>query len=90
VSERIDVLSVIDDACHALNCTQTFMERNALLTARAAVAELIEVVKAMLPRNLCLTNPNVPDDTKLPLTATMGELRSIAAALARMGVPNEQ
>ena len=48
-----------------------------------AVRDLIEVASATFPRNLCATNPNVADSTKIPLTATYGELRKLHAALAR-------
>lgn len=58
--------------------------RNDLIEARAAVAELIEKGEAMLPRNLCLDNTNVSDSVKIPLLATMGELRAFASALARV------
>lgn len=57
----------------------------ALATAHlfAASPDLLAVAKDMLPRNLCLTNQNISDGTVVPLEATMGELRRIAAAIAK-------
>ncbi len=52
-------------------------EREAALMGE--IARLREGVKAFLPRNICLTNRNVPDSVKIPLAATMGELRALAA-----------
>lgn len=54
---------------------------NAFLVAGAP--DLLAVAREMLPRNLCLTNPNVPDDTVVPLECTMGDLRKVAAAIAK-------
>lgn len=49
----------------------------------AAAPELLEALELTLPRNLCLTNANIPDDQPIPLEFTMGELRKIAAAIAK-------
>lgn len=49
----------------------------------AAAPDLLAVACEMLPRNLCLTNPNIGDDTVIPLDVTMGDLRKIAAAISR-------
>ncbi|ALJ12599.1 hypothetical protein [Sphingopyxis macrogoltabida] len=54
---------------------------NAFLVA--AAPDLLAVACEMLPRNLCLTNPNIPDSTVVPLDVTMGELRRIAAAIVK-------
>jgi len=62
---------------------QAFNLLGELDAAEAAIDELIEASAAMLPRNVCLGNSNVSDDAEAPLVATMGELRSFAAALAR-------
>ena len=43
---------------------------------------LRQAVQAMMLRNVCLTNTNVPDSVEVPLLATMGELRALSAALA--------
>jgi hypothetical protein len=48
----------------------------------AAAPDLLEVAKAMIPANLCTTNPNIRDDLVVPLEVTMGELRRIAAVIA--------
>lgn len=82
----VDALAVVDELID-------FEERHAeyeprqnheAREARAAVAELIEKGEAMLPRNLCLGNSNISDSVKIPLVATMGELRAFASALARV------
>jgi hypothetical protein len=57
------------------------VEANARLIA--AAPDLLAVACEMLPRNLCLTNPNIGDDTVIPLDVTMGDLRKIAAAISR-------
>lgn len=49
----------------------------------SSAADLLAVAREMLPRNLCLTNANIPDSTVVPLDVTMGELRKIAAAIAK-------
>jgi hypothetical protein len=49
----------------------------------AAAPELYETLADVLPRNVCLTNKNVPDSTVVPLDCTMGDLRRISAALAK-------
>ena len=49
----------------------------------AASPDLLAVAKNMLPSNLCLTNTNVPDSTVVPMEVTMGELREIAAVIAK-------
>lgn len=57
--------------------------RNDLSPLDAAAPELLAVAQDMLPRNLCLTNSNIPDSTVVPLEVTMGELRKIAAVVAK-------
>lgn len=56
-------------------------EANARLIA--AAPELLAVCRAMIPRNICLNNGNVRDDLVVPLDVTMGELRRVAAAIAK-------
>ncbi|HEY3434271.1 MAG TPA: hypothetical protein VGK41_01325 [Solirubrobacterales bacterium] len=51
------------------------------------LASLIAGSKAMLPANLCLSNENVPDSERIPLLATMGELRAFAAVIADAEAP---
>ena len=51
--------------------------------AAEIVDELCEALADTLPRNVCLTNKNVRDDTVVPLDYTMGELRRISALLAK-------
>lgn len=48
-----------------------------------AAPDLLSVAREMLPRNLCVTNPNVSDSTIVPLECTMGDLRKVAAAIAK-------
>ena len=54
---------------------------NALLIS--AAPELLKAAKAFVPAGVSLSNHNVPDDTVIPLDATIGELRKIAAAIAK-------
>lgn len=49
----------------------------------AAAPELLAACLEAIPANLCLDNPNIPDDQVIPLDFTMGELRRIAAAVAK-------
>jgi hypothetical protein len=49
----------------------------------AAAPDLLEALQGCLPRNVCLTNANIPDDTILPMDVTMGSLRKISAAIAK-------
>ena len=46
------------------------------------VSKLVSAARSMLPRNLCITNRNIPDSTIVPLDVTMGSLRKIAQAIA--------
>lgn len=84
MSQKIDVLSVLDSLIEYHDTSDSLKGRNCI-AARAAVAELIEAGKQLLPRSLCLNNPSWPDSTEIPLTSTLGELRAFAAALARVG-----
>lgn len=52
-------------------------------TLYAAAPDLLAVAREMLPPNLCLTNINIPDNTVVPIDVHMGELRRIAAAIAK-------
>jgi hypothetical protein len=56
-------------------------EANARLIA--AAPELYEALADTLPRNVCLTNGSVGDETIIPLECTMGELRRISQLLAK-------
>jgi len=47
--------------------------------------ELLEALKAVLPRNLNMFN-NFPDKAVIPMDFTMGEFRKIAAAIAKAEV----
>lgn len=49
----------------------------------AAAPELLTTCESMIPARCCLTNPNIPDSTVVPMEATMGELRALAAAIAK-------
>ena len=42
---------------------------------------LREALAMAIPRNVCLTNRNIADSYVVPIEVTMGELRSMAAAL---------
>jgi|GEM_PF-5900061 len=41
-------------------------------------------LRAFLPRNVAINNPNVADDEEVPLSVAIGELRAVAAALAKL------
>lgn len=85
MKDKIDVLAALNRhvvLAEQVACHEQQAEAHAVFDA---VSGLFDAAKGMLPKNVCLTNPNIPDETKLPLTATMGELRSIASALARIG-----
>ena len=60
----------------------------AALDSRAVDAGEVERVReaasAMLPKNVCLTNPNWADGTVVPLETTLGELRALSAALSTL------
>ena len=43
---------------------------------------LVKALEGCIPSGVCLSNSNIPDDTIVPIDATMGELRAVAAALA--------
>lgn len=58
-------------------------QRDANAQLMATAPELLAVAEEMLPANLCLTNSNVRDDVVVPLECTMGDLRKIAAVIAK-------
>jgi hypothetical protein len=49
----------------------------------AAAPELYAACELAIPNEVCLTNRNIPDGLKVALDCTMGDLRKIAAALAK-------
>ncbi|ALC13807.1 hypothetical protein LH20_17760 [Sphingopyxis sp. 113P3] len=49
----------------------------------SAAPDLLRAAESMIPTNLCLTNSNVRDDVVVPLECTMGDLRQVAAAIAK-------
>lgn len=51
----------------------------------AANVELLAACKTTIPSGICLTNKNVPDDLVVPVDFTMGEIRKMAAAIAKHG-----
>ena len=59
---------------------QGTVNARAMIEAPAMVA----LLRDMLPENVCTTNPNIRDDLIVPLDVPMGELRRIAAILARI------
>ena len=81
------VLSASANDCRAIAAVVSNMRDPSEVAANAflvaAAPDLLAVAREMLPRNLCHTNANVPDSTIVPLDVTMGELRRIAAALAK-------
>jgi hypothetical protein len=53
----------------------------AAYNAAKAHESLLAAAKALVPANVELNNPNVPDSEEVPLIATMGELRALVAAI---------
>jgi hypothetical protein len=53
----------------------------------AAAPTMIEALRLCIPANVCLTNPNIRDDMIVPLDVPMGDLRKIAAAIAKATHP---
>ena len=51
--------------------------------AVACYDDLLEACQLAIPSGLCLTNRNIPDDFNVALDCTMGDLRKIAAAIAK-------
>lgn len=51
----------------------------------AEAPELLAALESMMPKGICLTNRNVPDNTVVPIeaTVTMGRLRELSALIAR-------
>lgn len=66
---------------HTERRTRGNEEANARLIA--AAPDLLEALRLCIPRNVCLTNPNVRDDTILPMDVPIGDLRRIAAVIAK-------
>jgi hypothetical protein len=60
--------------------------REAIIAAASVVDELANTLWDTLPKNVCLTNANVRDETVIPIDLTMGDLRRIAAVLAEAGL----
>jgi hypothetical protein len=44
--------------------------------------ELLAALLGLLPKNICVGNGNIRDDTLLPMDVTMGEIRAAAKAIA--------
>ena len=52
--------------------------------------ELVEALKIIFPNNLSVINKNVPDAAVIPIDFIYGELRKVAAAIAKAtGESNE-
>ena len=81
---KVDVRGILERAGADTNAPEG-SQGWALAQVELALARLIVASEDLLPRNLCLDNPNVPDSTEVDLIATLGELRAFAAALRRIG-----
>ena len=60
----------------------SFEERDANAHLISAAPELLEACKAMMPHNYNPAN-TLADDAVIPLDVTVGELRQLAAAIAK-------
>lgn len=49
----------------------------------SAAPDLYKACESVIPSGVCLTNRNIPDDFTVALDCTMGDLRKMAAALAK-------
>lgn len=69
----------------AIATTGVGIKEETLANARliAAAPELLEALKTIFPNNLNMLNKNVADNTVIPMDFTYGELRKIAAAIAK-------
>jgi hypothetical protein len=56
---------------------------NRLTRAADTIEALLGALEGTLPKRVCLTNRNIRDDMVVPLETTMGELRKVAAAIAK-------
>lgn len=56
---------------------------NVATEAADTITDLLAACELAIPEGFCLDNPNVPDSVIVPLDFTMGELRQIAAAIAK-------
>lgn len=45
--------------------------------------EMLAMLKGMLPKNVCITNPRWADSEVVPIDVTLGELRAVAALIAK-------
>lgn len=54
-----------------------------LAEAKANAGRLLAALKQLIPTNICLSNPNLPDSTVVPCDVTLGELRAASAAIAK-------
>jgi hypothetical protein len=52
--------------------------------------ELLEALKVAVPAGVATDNRNIPDSQIIPLDFTMGELRRIAAAIAKAEALNRE
>lgn len=48
------------------------------------IPAMVAMLREMIPTNVCLTNRNIADDLNIPMDVPMGDLRKIAAILARI------
>ncbi len=58
-------------------------ERDANARLIATAPDMLAACESVIPKGVCLTNKNIPDDFTVSLDCTMGDLRNIAAAIAK-------
>lgn len=50
--------------------------------------ELLEALESAMPKGVSMDNSNIPDGWKVPVDFTMGELRAMAATIAKVKASN--
>jgi hypothetical protein len=85
ITERLDTALRTHSLRQDAEGLKVWLLETDVADAAAIITELTAALEAWLPKNICLTNRNIPDNMNVPLEAdiTMGELRAIAALIAK-------
>lgn len=82
IAETEEGVNPLADAALIVAMRNALPDLLARIEAMAGEIEgLREALAMAIPRNVCLTNRNIADSYVVPIEVTMGELRSMAAAL---------